>query len=74
MEEPKDKETMAEETIDINDKKNFSIIIRSALDSGIKIEDIAEVAMTPVYNVKRWLKGGHYPPLLVRKTIIKKCL
>lgn len=65
---------MAKEILDINDKKNFSLIIKSAIDAGVTSEDIAEAAMTTVHNVKRWMKGGHYPPLLVRKTVIKKCM
>lgn len=50
-------------------KEDFAVVIQSALRAGIKIKDIVEMAMTPAYNVKRWMKGTHCPPMLVRKTV-----
>jgi len=54
---------------DPKDKEDFPLVIESALRAGMEIKDIADMAMTPVYNVKRWMNGTHCPPLLVRKTV-----
>ncbi len=51
-------------------KEYFPLVIQEALRVGVKIDEIAKMAMTPVYNVKRWMNGTHCPPMLVRKTVI----